>query len=174
MLLLSCYSYSTLRIAYRVPCVPSELQEKYPASPREESVKNASASGAKQRIRDENGRCHSVMVKKYLARISSGEPSARIINRGVSLALKGQCKEAAILFEEVLRENADSGAALNNLGVLYELSGKREKAFELYSRACLLEPENEHFQHNLLYMVRHEGRGAGDETGKNGGTVQGR
>lgn len=172
VLLLSCYSYSTIRVASKVPCVPVELQRRY--SPPQSRVlpKDTSSPDTTQSIHEKQGRCHSVTVKKYLARISSGEPAARINNRGVALALQGQLKEAAILFEEVLGENKNACAALNNLGVLYEMSGKRDKAFELYSRACLLEPDNEYFRHNFLYMVRTE-KTLEDEMKKNEGMTGG-
>ena len=156
MLLLSCYSYSALHITHRVPCVPTELLRGAPVSLQSPDAENTSPPVGERRRQTDNSTYHTVTIKKYLARVSSGGTAERINNRGVALAEKGQFKEAAILFEEVLRENNNSVTALNNLGVLYEISGNREKAFALYSRACLIEPDNEYFRHNFLYMVRHE------------------
>jgi tetratricopeptide (TPR) repeat protein len=127
-----------------------------PVSPQPLDAGNISPPAGEHRRQTDNCTFHTVTLKKYLARVSSGGAAARINNRGVALAEKGQFKEAAILFEELLRENNNAVTALNNLGVLYEISGNREKAFALYSRACLMEPDNEYFRHNFLYMVRHE------------------
>lgn len=93
-------------------------------------------------------------IKKYFALSHSFSPLDRINNKGVEYSLNGRFKEAAILFREVLRENENSGAALNNLGIIYELFGYYNSAFTMYSRACLLEPGNRYFRRNFLFFKR--------------------
>jgi len=98
-------------------------------------------------------RYHAVKLERSLARTAATGPASHINNRGVDLAVEGRFNEAVVLFRESLKEEPDFPAALNNLGVVSELFGMREKAFELYSRACLLDPDNDRFRNNFLFMT---------------------
>ncbi len=93
-------------------------------------------------------------LKKYFALSHSFSQLDRINNKGVEYSLNGRFKEAAILFQEVLKENENFSAALNNLGIIYELFGYHNSAFTMYSRACLSEPGNRYFRMNFLYFKR--------------------
>jgi Tfp pilus assembly protein PilF len=91
--------------------------------------------------------------KKYFAIIRSSSAIARINNRGVDLALKGNFHDAESLFRESLREDSDQPAVYNNLGIIYEIFRLRKKAFEMYSKACIKEPDNRYFRNNFLSFV---------------------
>jgi len=90
---------------------------------------------------------------KYYARIISYSAIAKINNRGVDLAIEGRFPEAEILFKEVSGENNAQGAACNNLGIIYEIFYDREMAFKMYSRACMLQPDNDKFRSNFLTFI---------------------
>lgn len=98
-------------------------------------------------------RIYKAYQKKYLAYVRSCSPVARINNRGVECAIKGEFREARILFSEAVKESADMGPAYNNLAVVLEIFGHEDEAFEMYARACMLEPGNEYFKKNMLYTV---------------------
>jgi tetratricopeptide (TPR) repeat protein len=99
-------------------------------------------------------RKYRFFLKKFFAISHTLSQLDRINNKGVEYCLKGRFREAAILFKEVLKEDEDFSAALNNLGIIYELFGNDSDAFTMYSRACLLEPGNEYFRKNFLYFER--------------------
>lgn len=71
---------------------------------------------------------------------------------GVEYALRGNYAEAEILFNEALKEDKNCPSMYNNLGVIYELNNNVEKAFGMYARACMLEPENTYYRYNFLYF----------------------
>jgi tetratricopeptide (TPR) repeat protein len=91
--------------------------------------------------------------KKYFVFIRSSSAIARINNRGVDLALKGKFHDAEALFRESLREDSDQPAVYNNLGIIYEIFRLRKKAFDMYSRACIKEPDNSYFRDNFLSFI---------------------
>ena len=92
-----------------------------------------------------------VYVHKKLILVWFGDPADKINNMGAEYALKGEFKEAEMLFRDALKENPNCAAACGNLGLVYEIFGNRKAAFEMYSRACLLEPGNPVFRENFLY-----------------------
>jgi tetratricopeptide (TPR) repeat protein len=129
LLLQGCYSYKPLVIKSRVSVkdfVPSE--------------KNSRKFFIKKN-------------KKYFAYIRSSSPIAKINNRGVELALKGKFLDAESLFKESIQEDGEQPAVYNNLGIIYEIFKLREKAFNMYSKACIKEPENVNFRNNFLSFV---------------------
>ncbi|MCX7678155.1 MAG: tetratricopeptide repeat protein [Spirochaetes bacterium] len=77
-------------------------------------------------------------------------PAAVMNNRGVLCALEGRFVEAEVLFKESLKEDFRFAAAMNNLGVMYDVLGNRNAAFEWLSKACLVEPDNDEFRKNFL------------------------
>jgi Flp pilus assembly protein TadD len=68
------------------------------------------------------------------------------------VALAGQARygEADILLREAIAEDAGMAAAYNNLGVVCELTGRRDEAFNRYSAACLRERDNTVFRNKFL------------------------
>ncbi len=91
--------------------------------------------------------------RKYFAYIRSTSPLARINNRGVDLALKGKFLDAESLFRESIQEDGGQPAVFNNLGIIYEVFRLREKAFDMYTQACIKEPGNSYFRNNFLSFV---------------------
>lgn len=87
--------------------------------------------------------------ERYLSREFSFTPEAEINNKGVEFLIEGRYNEAGILFREVIKENDKYAPAFNNLGILFELYVKGD-ACSMYSRACLLDPGNEHYKNNFL------------------------
>jgi tetratricopeptide (TPR) repeat protein len=93
-------------------------------------------------------------LKKYFALTFGTSPIDRMNKKGVEYALQGRFKEAEILFQEILNEEARCGAALNNLGIIYEIFCHYDSAFRMYAQACLLEPGNEKFRRNFLSLKK--------------------
>jgi hypothetical protein len=88
-------------------------------------------------------------VFRYLALVRTSSPAADINNRAVVLAGQSRYGEADILLREAIAEDAGMAAAYNNLGVVCELTGKRDEAFNRYSAACLRERDNAVFRNNF-------------------------
>jgi tetratricopeptide (TPR) repeat protein len=86
----------------------------------------------------------------YFAVMRSSKPFAVLNDRGVQYALEGRFPEAEILFKEALKECPECAPAMNNLGIVYDVFGRRKEAFDWYSRACLMEPNNDVFRENFL------------------------
>jgi len=136
--LVSCYGYTQVRIMKKVDL----------AQDREKAgEKNIAPPEQKNKLEK---RYHTIYIKKYLARIKFSSPAAEINNRAVELSLEGRFKEAEILFKDLIGEERATAAVCNNLGVIYEIFGKKELAFAMYSRACILESGNSYFRSNLL------------------------
>lgn len=102
--------------------------------------KDGGKSGTKQKI----------FRTSYFAVMGSSKPSAVMNDRGVKCALEGRFVEAELLFKEALKDFPDCAPAMNNLGVVYDIFGKRKESFEWFSRACLTEPDNDVFRDNFL------------------------
>lgn len=62
---------------------------------------------------------------------------------GVSLMAQNKVQEAISVFEATLKENPKFVPALNNLGYAYLISGKVNRADELYHQALALDPDYE-------------------------------
>ncbi len=82
----------------------------------------------------------------------SFSPLALINNRAVEYALGGMFREAEILLKEVLKEEEFYPPALNNLGVIYELSCDPGMAFSMYSKAFEADPGNDYIRWNFLLL----------------------
>lgn len=98
------------------------------------------------------GTVQKVQVIRYLASAFSGRPSSRMNDKGVQYALDGRFREAELLFRESLKDDPSFAPACNNLGVVLEIFGRREESFAMYSRACLIEPDNDVFRGNFLNL----------------------
>jgi hypothetical protein len=149
----SCYYYTPVRILKPVNLnTPVE-------NPEKKADIDARILESRERIesfRVENKAqkkfIYKVYLKKYFAFSCSLSPAAKINNRGVNLALAGGFEEAQVLFVEALKEDNNMSAAINNLGIIYDISGLKTEASNCFSRACCLEPENEYFRNNFLYL----------------------
>ncbi|MBP6993165.1 MAG: tetratricopeptide repeat protein [Spirochaetes bacterium] len=96
-------------------------------------------------------------AQKYFTRMRSLSPVAAINNRAVELSAQGRFGEAEILFREVVAEDPREPAGYNNLGILCELSGRRDEAFRMYAAACRLRPGNAAFKRNFSSFADRAG-----------------
>jgi len=150
LLAMSCAAYRPVRLETgRLNEFAVEAEGKNPGKPgvapgRGDEVR-------RDRVRPGDGR--RLYLKKYFALVGFPGPAGRINNRAVALARQGKFRSALVLLEEAAGEDPRMGAAFNNLGIVHEIFGEREKSFEHYSRACLLEPDNEIFRKNFLYRT---------------------
>ncbi len=133
---LSCYRYHPIRIEHRADAALL-FAKKYPAEVTEPAAN------------EKNSR--SVCGVKLFADVRSSSPAAVINRKGIGHALDGRFNEARNLFLEAIKEDDSMAAAYNNLGIVYEVFGRRDESFAMYSKACLLEPDNGNFKKNLLY-----------------------
>ena len=79
-----------------------------------------------------------------------------ILEAGSSEALNGNLFGAEIIFLE-LKDSEKNGAVENNLAIIYELSGKNSRAFEMYNSALLLSPGNSLFRKNYYCFISDKG-----------------
>lgn len=142
-LVCSCYSYKTVRVAVRVSAVEEKISGRTSGKAVDDGLRRRGVT-----------RSHTVHIRRYCATGVTAGPLEAINSRGVRSLTAGRLNEAEILFNELVRENARNAAALNNLGVVYEITGRSEEAFDMYSRACLIEPDNDYFRHNFLFLTR--------------------
>jgi len=148
----SCYCYSPLRFSKKIIISNYTDNKKYIEKSNEEiedidlierDLKKGKPLSQK--------RVFNVYLKKYFAKAYNFSPVAQINNRGVECALKGMFKESEILFREAIKEDQKFAIAYNNLAIILELFGFRKEAFSMYTKAALLDPENEYFRKNYLY-----------------------
>ena len=105
-----------------------------------------------------------IYVKKYYARMLAVSPVSKINNKAVELALAEEYTEAKILLLEVIKERKNEGAAYNNLGIIFEISGISTKAGEMYSKACQLNSKNKVVKKNFkLFQDYNKRKTKGDE-----------
>lgn len=109
-----------------------------------EGASSERKGGAKSAVRQK------IFRTGYYAVVGSSKPFSVMNDRGVKSALEGRFVEAELLFKEALKDYPECAPAMNNLGVVYDIFGRRKEAFEWFSRACLIEPENDVFRKNFL------------------------
>lgn len=115
------------------------------------AMDNASAAALPERKEGLKGAARQKIFRtSFYALVGSSKPFAVMNDRGVKSALEGRFVEAELLFKEALKEFPDCAPAMNNLGVVYDIFGRRKDAFEWFSRACLIEPDNDVFRANFL------------------------
>lgn len=90
---------------------------------------------------------------KYFVTLKDSLPVSKLNDKAVEYATNHEYSEAVFLFTYALREKLYMAEIYNNLGVTYELSGEKALAFKMYSRACLLKPENSFFRSNFLSLT---------------------
>ena len=78
-----------------------------------------------------------------------------ILKRSSEEFSRGNHYSAAILLNDA-SEIWCNGAAENNLAVIYELTGEKDLAFNMYTKALLREPENRVFMHNFLNFINRK------------------
>jgi len=145
LLTLSCAAYLPVRLE------TGRLYEYALEAERRDPEKPGPAPGRGNEPWPGDGR--RLYMKKYFALVGFPGPAGRINNRAVALARQRKFRSAQALLEEAAKEDPRMGAAFNNLGIVHEIFGEREKSFEHYSRACLLEPDNEIYRKNFLYRT---------------------
>jgi tetratricopeptide (TPR) repeat protein len=137
------YRYAALRISRTADFTPMvRHQGLADGSKAHEGASASKRPGSAQKVR----------VPRYLAGSYSGAPFSRMNDRGVRYALEGRFREAETMFREALKDNPGFAPACNNLGVVYEIFGRRDDSFAMYSRACLIEPGNDVFRENFLNL----------------------
>ncbi len=120
---------------------------------RPPAEKSIGGHGDAQRVeKDHHTLLTRVTYSRYYVVLPGYSAAARINRKGVELAVAGKFSEADMLFTQLIEEFPDEAAGYNNLGLVCEVSGHREKAFTLLSKACILDPENYYFRKNFLYM----------------------
>ena len=96
-----------------------------------------------------------IVLKRFFRRDCFSSPVGAINNQGVDCALDGRYRAAAVLFGEAIKEDDRYSPAWNNLGIMYEFFMEGD-AHAMYSRACLLDPDNEYYRRNYLYFREKE------------------
>ncbi|MCU0822320.1 MAG: tetratricopeptide repeat protein [Spirochaetes bacterium] len=112
----------------------------------------SSNNGKKGYIADNKNKGKQFYSIRYFAEMNSSGPLAKMNNKGVDYALDGKFIEAKYIFEETLKEDGKFAPACNNLGIIFELFNRREDAFSMYSKACIIDPDNEHYRNNFFYF----------------------
>lgn len=154
ILFISCNSYPEIKLDKKL--IPASVVQS-------EQLEKSNKSGKfskyyKQLPIDEKGypssslKINRVSYNRYFANVFSFSPLAEINNQGIEYAFKNMYIEAEVLFSEVIKEDNNFSSACNNLAIIYELLNNKEKAFSMYSRACLLDPDNEYYRWNFLYF----------------------
>lgn len=150
----SCYSYLPVRFSKKI--IHQSPNSSYLSKDIKEDRVQFDVISFERKGKGRNllkgGRSYRIYLKKHFARSIGLSHVDKINNKGVEYAFKGRFKEAEILFLESIKENSEFVPAYNNLGIIFELFGYKDKAFYMYSKACLLEPQNEYFRRNLLYF----------------------
>jgi tetratricopeptide (TPR) repeat protein len=84
--------------------------------------------------------CFTIIeYNRYLSNKGAGGELKLICDYALNSVKKANYSEALILFGELENIKSSQAAALNNMGVVYELMNDRLKALEMYSKACLLD-----------------------------------
>ncbi|RPI96377.1 MAG: hypothetical protein EHM32_03265 [Spirochaetales bacterium] len=131
---LSCYRYHAIRIEHRADAALLFTGK---------DTKPGRGRAPDEKI------SRSVYATKWFADVRSSSPVALINRKGIEHAFEGRFNEARNLFLEAIKEDDSMAAAYNNLGIIYEVFGRKEESFAMYSKACLLEQDNDHFKRNL-------------------------
>ena len=150
----ACYSYLPVRFSKKF-IQPSDKGAYIYEDGKKDDIRFDVVSfekNKKQKNSPKEARAYRVYLTRYFAKSIGFSQINKINNKGVGYAFNGRFKEAEILFLESIKENIEFVPAYNNLGIIFELFGLYDKAFKMYSKACLLEPQNEYFRRNFLYF----------------------
>jgi len=86
---------------------------------------------------------------RYVAFMGGASSTAQINDRAAHLILEGKFSQAEALLQNVISDDPKCSQACNNLGVVYESAGNQPKAFDFYSRAVILDSDEEHYRLNI-------------------------
>jgi tetratricopeptide (TPR) repeat protein len=86
---------------------------------------------------------------RFVERVRQSTPSGQINDRAADLIVEGKFPQASSLLEQLVVDEPELPAAHNNLGIIYEIFGDYARAFDQYSRACALDPENDCYTNNI-------------------------
>jgi tetratricopeptide (TPR) repeat protein len=89
---------------------------------------------------------------KYLS-VKYGDKNLDLILQRSYKEIKNKNYHSAAILLQDAAEIWQNGAAENNLAVIYELTGKKNLAFEMYTKALLLSPDNKIFKKNFLSFI---------------------
>ncbi len=87
--------------------------------------------------------------KKFTAKSSNSGIYVQLNNKAADLISQGNYSEARLLLLQAIKENPEFAAAYNNIAVASEASGNNDDAFQNYSKACLIEPDNKYYRRNF-------------------------
>lgn len=144
MLLISCSSYREIRVEGKFPDKNPENNNPYYVVMHTGQTNIQTGS-----------KFHHYHIIKYLAIKSHDKNLTEILKRSSDEFEKGNHYSAAILLNDA-SEIWNNGAAENNLAVIYELTGEKDLAFNMYTKALLREPENRKFRHNFLSFINRK------------------
>ncbi len=82
----------------------------------------------------------------------AGDEEKKIIGKGIIEAIDGNYTGAEFLILQCDKSVTD-GSIQNNLGIIYEASGKYNEAFTMYTKAILISPEEKIFRSNFLLFL---------------------
>jgi Flp pilus assembly protein TadD len=85
-------------------------------------------------------------------------PLAEMNNMAVTLAADERYFEAEIILKQALEETDSEPALHNNLGVVYEMTGRAGPASLQYLRACILDDGNRRMRSNFLGLLEIPGK----------------
>ncbi len=142
--LISCSSYREIRIEEKFQADLSGKQNPYYA---------AIHTGAAELPAPGKFRYYHRI--KYMAVKSEDRNLTEILKRSSEEFDRGNHHSSAILLKDAA-EIWTNGAAENNLAVIYELTGEKDLAFNMYAKALLLEPDNKMFRHNFLTFINRK------------------
>lgn len=152
IILLSCSTYPSIKISSNLlnksDVLKKEKKTKLNKFFKQYSLLNEEDKGYLA-AKDISGR---IYYRRFLIYSSSLSIPAEINNKAVEYVIKGMYDKAKFLFIEALNEGNNFVPALNNLGVVYELLRQKNRAFKMYSSACLKDPEDEFIRWNFLFF----------------------
>lgn len=142
ILLSGCSSYDTLTIEKRIK---PERQDGY-----EIVFDYGKSAGSAKKPADRS--FHPYKTERHFKGGDTPGPAGDIIERGIMEAALGNYREAEYLFHESEKLVSD-GSPQNNLAVVYEVSGRYEEAFSMYSKALLIFPDEKIFRSNFILFL---------------------
>jgi predicted O-linked N-acetylglucosamine transferase (SPINDLY family) len=84
----------------------------------------------------------------------SAEKQVALLKRGVSSHQVGDLQNAALIYQQILRESPQNPDALNLLGVVSSQLGKYDASIELITKAILIKPTSSPYHNNLANVYR--------------------
>ena len=95
-------------------------------------------------------------TQRFFCTAGSNRINTAILEKGSSEALSGNLPGAETIFTE-LKDREKNGGVENNLAIIYELNGNNTRAFEMYTYALQMDPDNILFRKNLYFFLSDRG-----------------